>query len=242
MDQPSLSRRADHVPRLGRHVDYGEITRMIGHITVATMDRCCCPRCSTELDRITYVDIDTVDRGRRVRAGGTDLGGYPLAARTSVSAPCAEQWRRPATCSTGRDGVRAAAHDGRAPRVRLHHLQRRRAGARPGPDARRPVRRRRYLPLAGRGSGSTTRTSSTPTSARTGPSSIEKWNALPMFEDVTEPGIIHYAGAQQAMGRRARPVPGPLATVCGPGGRQGGRAALIDTDRFRLTAPVPWAG
>ena len=64
--------------------EYGDIGRMIRHITVSTMDRLVLPDLLTDVDRITYVDIDTVTEGDVCELAATDLGGYPLAARTSV--------------------------------------------------------------------------------------------------------------------------------------------------------------
>lgn len=67
-------------------VDYGVIGRMIEHITVATMDRLLLPDVLPELTRITYIDIDTVTEGDVCELAATDLGGKPLAARTSMFA------------------------------------------------------------------------------------------------------------------------------------------------------------
>lgn len=65
-------------------VDYGVIGRMIKHITVATMDRLFLPEVLADLDRITYIDIDTITEGDVCELAATDLRGLPLAARTSV--------------------------------------------------------------------------------------------------------------------------------------------------------------
>ena len=73
--------------------EYGDIGRMIRHITVSTMDRLVLPELLADVDRITYVDIDTVTEGDVCELAATDLRGYPLAARTSVWS-VAEQWRR----------------------------------------------------------------------------------------------------------------------------------------------------
>ncbi|NYJ00756.1 lipopolysaccharide biosynthesis glycosyltransferase [Nocardioides thalensis] len=64
-------------------VDYGEITRMITHITVSTMDRLLLPDLLPELDRITYIDIDTVTEGDVCELAAIDLGGRSFAARES---------------------------------------------------------------------------------------------------------------------------------------------------------------
>lgn len=64
-------------------VDYGEITRMITHITVSTMDRLLLPDLLPDLDRITYIDIDTVTEGDVCELAAIDLDGRPFAARES---------------------------------------------------------------------------------------------------------------------------------------------------------------
>jgi lipopolysaccharide biosynthesis glycosyltransferase len=71
---------------------YGDIGRMIRHITVSTMDRLMLPELLNNLDRVVYLDIDTVTEGDVCELAATDLGGYPLAARTSVYS-VTEVWR-----------------------------------------------------------------------------------------------------------------------------------------------------
>lgn len=66
------------------HVEYGEIARMIRHITITTMDRLLLPELLPHLDRVTYVDIDAVVLGDVCELARTDLRGTPLAAKTSV--------------------------------------------------------------------------------------------------------------------------------------------------------------
>jgi lipopolysaccharide biosynthesis glycosyltransferase len=75
--------------------EYGDVARMMPHITVSTMDRLVLPDLLTEVDRITYVDVDTVTEGDVCELAATDLRGYPLAARTSVWS-ATEWWRRAA--------------------------------------------------------------------------------------------------------------------------------------------------
>jgi lipopolysaccharide biosynthesis glycosyltransferase len=50
------------------------------------MDRLLLPDVLPELTRITYIDIDTVTEGDVCELAATDLGGKPLAARTSMFA------------------------------------------------------------------------------------------------------------------------------------------------------------
>ncbi|HXV58421.1 MAG TPA: glycosyltransferase [Gaiellaceae bacterium] len=73
--------------------EYGPVARMIPHTTVSTMDRLVLPDLLSDLDRITYVDIDTVTEGDVCELAATDLRGHPLAARTSVWS-VSETWRR----------------------------------------------------------------------------------------------------------------------------------------------------
>lgn len=83
-------------------VDYGTVSRMIRHVSVATMDRLLLPEVLRDLDRLVYVDIDTVTDGDVCELTGIDLEGLPLAARTTFSSG-ALQWRLAATfCRRGR--------------------------------------------------------------------------------------------------------------------------------------------
>lgn len=66
------------------HVEYGDITRMISHITISTMDRLLLPELLPQLDRITYIDIDAIVEGDVVELAGIDLGETALAARPSI--------------------------------------------------------------------------------------------------------------------------------------------------------------
>ena len=66
-------------------VDYGDITRMIPHVTVSTMDRLLLPDLLPEVDRIVYLDVDALVVGDIRELSDWDLAGAPLAARTSDS-------------------------------------------------------------------------------------------------------------------------------------------------------------
>ena len=57
---------------------------MISHITVSTMDRLLLPELLPQLNRITYIDIDAIVEGDVCELAATDLGGTPLAARSSI--------------------------------------------------------------------------------------------------------------------------------------------------------------
>lgn len=65
------------------HVNYGDVLRMIKHITLSTMDRLLLPDLLPDVDRITYIDVDALVLGDVVDLAGTDLQGHPLAARAS---------------------------------------------------------------------------------------------------------------------------------------------------------------
>jgi lipopolysaccharide biosynthesis glycosyltransferase len=65
-------------------VDYGEVRRMIKHITVSTMDRLLLPRLLPDVDRCVYVDIDALVLDDVRRLVEVDLAGTPLAARTFI--------------------------------------------------------------------------------------------------------------------------------------------------------------
>ena len=65
-------------------VSYGdEITRLIDHTTITTIDRLLLPELLPDVDRLTYVDIDALVLGDITELATIDLGGHPLAARTS---------------------------------------------------------------------------------------------------------------------------------------------------------------
>lgn len=62
-------------------VEYGDITRMIDHITIASMDRLLLPDLLPDLDRLVYIDMDTVTLGDVAELAAFDLRGNPIAAR-----------------------------------------------------------------------------------------------------------------------------------------------------------------
>lgn len=64
-------------------IDYGGGIRLIRFITVATMDRLLLPDLLPELDRIIHLDLDTLPLEDLGQLWGVELGGAPLAARTS---------------------------------------------------------------------------------------------------------------------------------------------------------------
>jgi lipopolysaccharide biosynthesis glycosyltransferase len=174
------------------HVDYGEITRMIRHITVATMDRLLLPEVLDDLDRVTYVDIDTVTTGDVCELAATDLRGFPLAARTGRQG-AAEQWR-----SSGNllDADKSA--DLRRMMSQLHpfDFMMFNAGVLVLDLARMRADKfaEEYLPFAG--SYGFNDQDILNAYAGAGRAPLDgKWNALPVIEEIVEPGIVHYAGA-----------------------------------------------
>jgi lipopolysaccharide biosynthesis glycosyltransferase len=173
-------------------IDYGVIGRMIKHITVATMDRLLLPAVLTELDRITYIDIDTVTEGDVCELAATDLGGLPLAARTSVYAG-AQIWR-----SAGDLLEPDAAAELRRSMSARHEFDFTTFNA--GVLVLDLDRMRRddfiekYVPMAGEFGLN----DQDILNAYVGPDRFEldkRWNALPVQEVVTDPGVIHFAGA-----------------------------------------------
>jgi lipopolysaccharide biosynthesis glycosyltransferase len=67
-------------------VEYGSLSGMIGHITVATMDRLLLPELLEDLDRIIHHDLDTVCLADLAELSDVDLGGHPIGATTSARA------------------------------------------------------------------------------------------------------------------------------------------------------------
>lgn len=66
-------------------VDYGPVLGMLPHVSMATMDRLLLPDLLPELDRIVYIDIDTLPLGDVSELYNWDLQGHPLAARSAVA-------------------------------------------------------------------------------------------------------------------------------------------------------------
>lgn len=64
-------------------VGYGEVTRMIEHITLSTMDRLLLPSLLPDVDRLVYIDVDALVLGDVAELAAMDLDGRPFAARAS---------------------------------------------------------------------------------------------------------------------------------------------------------------
>jgi lipopolysaccharide biosynthesis glycosyltransferase len=63
------------------HADYGNVTNMLKHITVATMDRLLLPDLLPEVDKIIHHDLDALCLADIAELFDLDLGDRPLAAR-----------------------------------------------------------------------------------------------------------------------------------------------------------------
>lgn len=66
-------------------VDYGPVPGMLRHITVSTMDRLLLPDLLPELDRLVYHDLDALPLGDLAELHDWELAGAPLAARSAVA-------------------------------------------------------------------------------------------------------------------------------------------------------------
>ena len=173
-------------------VDYGEIGRMIRHISIATMDRLLLPEVLDDLDRIVYIDIDTVSEGDVRELAAVDLQGKPLAARTSVYSG-AVQWRQAGDLLSPEDASELRrTMSARHPfdfatfnaGVLVLDLQR----------MREDHFVETFLPMAARFGLN----DQDLLNAYVGADRVEldpRWNALPVQETITAPGIVHFAGA-----------------------------------------------
>ncbi len=65
------------------NIDYGPIQRLLVHTTVSTMDRLLLPLLMPGIDRVSYIDIDTIVLGDVGELQDLDLQGKGLAGRSS---------------------------------------------------------------------------------------------------------------------------------------------------------------
>jgi lipopolysaccharide biosynthesis glycosyltransferase len=182
--------------------EYGDIRRMISYTTVSTMDRLVLPDLLTDVDRITYIDIDTVTEGDVCELAATDLGGHPLAARTSVWS-VAGQWRVAGNLLSAEK-----ASDLRRTMSARHPFDYNNFNA--GVLVLDLARMRAddfvatYLPLVPRFGLH----DQDVLLAYVGPERAEldeKWNALPILHEITAPGIIHFGGGGKPWGKELTP-------------------------------------
>lgn len=173
-------------------VEYGPLGRMIGHVSVATMDRLLLPDVLPDVDRITYVDIDTVTLGDVTDLARTDLGGHPLAARTEHFS-AAQTWRAAGDNLSPED-----AYELRRTMQAAHGFDFRtfNAGVMVLDLARMRQDRfvERFVPMATRFGLH----DQDVLNAYAGPGRAEldpAWHTLPVLETVEEPRLVHFAGA-----------------------------------------------
>ena len=175
------------------HISYapgGSPRRVIPRITVSTMDRLLAPLLLDDVDRIVYLDVDTLMLGDVGVLARTDLEGHPVAARdTAVSE--ASEWRRAGTSLT-----EEAASELRRGLGRLHGY---------GPAALNAgvlvmdLDRMRRDDFTARSFAWIERFGLNDQDivlSYVGPDRSvldSRWNALPVLEDVREPNLIHWA-------------------------------------------------
>lgn len=168
----------------------GRPRRIPGRITISTMDRLLLPHLLEDVDRVVYLDVDTLaldDVGQLAR---TDLGGHALAARDSNVSE-ASQWR-----SAGRGLPEPLATDLRR-RMSLRH-----GFGHPALNAGVMVldlERMRRDDFATIYLGWVEKYGLHDQDvmlAYAGPERHvldARWNMLPVFEDIDHPGLIHWA-------------------------------------------------
>ena len=168
----------------------GRPRRIPKRITISTMDRLLLPLMLDDVDRVVYLDVDTVMLDDVCRLARTDLGGGPVAARDSNVSEASE-WRR-----AGRHLPEPTATD-----------LRRRFGRRSGYGTAALNAGVLVMDLARmRRDGFTATTlgwvehyglnDQDSMLAYAGPERAvldPRWNALPVLEDVDDPSVIHWA-------------------------------------------------
>jgi lipopolysaccharide biosynthesis glycosyltransferase len=172
------------------HIDYGPIGRMVQRVTVSTMDRLLLPHLLEDIDRVVYLDIDTLVLGDIGDLAHLDLHGHPVAARDSSVSEFSE-WRLAAK---------------RLPQERAGELQRRMGVAHgyghPALNAGVLVldldrmRRDDFTATYVRWVERYGLHDQDVMLAYAGSDRVAlepRWNALPVLEDVADPALIHWA-------------------------------------------------
>ena len=189
----------------------GRPARIPPRITISTMDRLLVPEMLTDIDRVVYLDIDTIVFDDVRRLATMDLGGHPVAARHSTVSEASE-WQR-----AGRRLSADTATELRRVMARRHALRPSRAecgraGLRPRPDA--PGRFLADGPRLGR-AVRPQRPGQRPRLRRTGTrgdrvalerAAVPRGRRRPVAHPLGQPG--------QALGVPADLRAGPLARVC----------------------------
>ncbi len=168
----------------------GRPKRLPARITISTLDRLILPHMLDDVDRVVYLDVDTLMLDDVCRLASTDLDGRPIAARDSTVSEASEWQRAP------RRVPEAAATELRRRMGRLHGY---------GPKAlnagvlvldldrlRRDDFTTTYLPWVERFGLH----DQDIMLAYAGPDRgvlDPRWNALPGLEDVQDPGLMHWA-------------------------------------------------
>lgn len=168
----------------------GRPRRIPGRITISTMDRLLLPHLLEDVGRVVYLDVDTLALDDVCDLARTDLGGHPLAARDSNVSE-ASQWR-----SAGRGLPEPEATELRR-RMALRH-----GSGHPALNAgvmvldldrmRRDGFTARYLGWVEQ-YGLHDQDAML---AYAGPERLvldPRWNMLPVFEDIDDPGLVHWA-------------------------------------------------
>lgn len=183
-------------------VEYGEITRMLAHITVSTMDRLLLPDLLPDLDRIIYLDIDTVTEGDICELASLDLAGFPLAARDAPYSQT-QAWRTaaallpPERASELRRTMLARHgfdHHNFNAGVLVLDLARMRADDFVGT----------YLPMVGEYGLNDQDVLNAYVGGRRARLDA-RWNALPVLEEAADGGVIHFAGGLKPWGTELTP-------------------------------------
>ncbi len=218
------------------HVAYGprgRPRRLPKRITLSTMDRLLLPLMLDTVDRVVYLDVDTLMLGDVGALARTDLQDSPIAARDS-NVTEASEWRRSGTSLE--EGI---ATDLRRALGHLHGFGH--AALNAGVLVMDLDRMRRddftatsfaRVEQFGMHDQDVMLAYAGPARAVLDP----RWNALPVLESVVEPNVIHWASFGQAVGTSPDLRAGPLAPTrrssCS-GGRgsppQPGRATMGGT-------------
>jgi len=100
-------------------VDYGENLRMLGHITVSTMDRLFLPELLEDVDKVLYLDADILVQDDVAQLYRMDLGDAVIAGKKSTL----RLWRNAIRMVT-RASLRLPPEEAWVLRRRLHHRYR----------------------------------------------------------------------------------------------------------------------
>ncbi len=168
----------------------GRPQRLPTRITISTLDRLILPHLLDEIDRVVYVDIDTLVLGDICSLAATDLDGRPIAARDSNVSEASE-WQRaprrvPEESATefrrrmGRaHGIGGAALNAGVLVLDLDRMRRDGFTDTYLPWVERYGLHDQDIMLAYAGPDRTV---------------LEpRWNAMPVLEDVPDPSLIHWA-------------------------------------------------